>query len=122
VTQEQFEQQLLDAAEKATPGQWRSDGDDCDTEQDDPYIYVDIPKLDRGISVLFNADWGTTEDARYIELAQPTNIKSLILEHRKQLANARKEALEEAANYLDSGTWINPARAIRALIAKETPK
>jgi len=84
-THAELRKEMLDAAEKATPKKWKFDGDDCDPDQDDPYIYRDIPDVDRGISVLFNADWGTTEDAAYIVAAQPANIKALIEGYDQQL-------------------------------------
>jgi hypothetical protein len=92
---------ILQGLAGTTSGEWQCDGDDCDPEQNDPCIFVDIPKTDRGISVLFTADWGRTEDAKHIVACQPANIKALIEGYEQQLANARREAWMEAAEIAD---------------------
>lgn len=56
--------------QKATPGEWEFAGDCCDDEQEDPFIYVQHPEVRNAVSVLFEADWGTTEDADFIAHAR----------------------------------------------------
>jgi hypothetical protein len=84
--------------EKATPGPWLWDGDDCDETQDEPYIYIPCKdaKVKGAITVLFQADWATKEDAEFCAHAR-ADIPYLLTELQAlRQENARlKGALEE---------------------------
>ena len=58
-------QTIREREQKATKGPWLWDG--SDTEADEPYIFTDRSHVaPKSVSVLFNADWGTNEDADFI--------------------------------------------------------
>ena len=60
--------ELKRLADAATPGPWFSNsvapGDDQD---EDPMVYRSLPNAgEKAVSVLFNADWATDEDAAFV--------------------------------------------------------
>jgi len=83
---EQFDfTKLKKAAESANQDKWFSEGSDTDDDECDPYIFT---KIDPGkvggrtnaVHVLFESDWGTTQDAAFIALANPATIMALLAE------------------------------------------
>lgn len=83
----------------ATPGPWFSDGDDVDENADSPYLFTKIDPallggMDDAVHVLFEADWGTKEDAEFIASLRNSapDILAEIEMMRKLLGDA-KEAL-----------------------------
>lgn len=75
---------------KATPGPLKAS-----TDEDATILYVDLPEDEAGpdaISILFQADWGTPEDAALI--AESRNLLKAAL----ALVEAQHEALKDIAN------------------------
>lgn len=60
-------QLIREHAQAATQGPWRVDA----TAEGDPVIYVPHPNIAEAANVLFEADWGTEEDAYHIASMHP---------------------------------------------------
>lgn len=67
-------------AEAATKGEWRygpGDGDD-----ENPVVFVDLPQASAvAISILFESDWATDIDAKFVSKANPATILALLAEN-----------------------------------------
>lgn len=74
--------ELKRLAEGATQGEWRygpGDGDD-----ENPVVFVDLPQASAvAISILFEADWATDVDAKFVSKANPATVLALIAENEK---------------------------------------
>lgn len=83
--------ELKSLAELATQGTWRygpGDGDD-----ENPVVFVDLPQASKvAISILFEADWATDADAKFVSKANPTVVRALIAEN-EELITALNEIL-----------------------------
>jgi len=56
---------------------WKYDMQVADGQPDYPYIFVEIDEIPDGISTLFEADWGTEEDAALV-VALRNHAKALL--------------------------------------------
>lgn len=50
---------------KATAGEWKAGEDD----NGEPWILVDHPSVPDAVSILFDSDWGTADDAALVAAA-----------------------------------------------------
>lgn len=83
--------ELKRLAEAATKGEWRygpGDGDD-----ENPVVFVDLPQASAvAISILFEADWATDVDAKFVSKANPAAVLALIAENER-LRTAEGDAM-----------------------------
>jgi len=72
-------QKLKALAEAATSGEWRYGPGDGEDES--PIVFVDLPQSSSdAISVLFEGDWATDADAKFVSIANPAAVLELIAE------------------------------------------
>ena len=73
--------ELQRLAEGATKGDWHYGPGDGDEEG--PVVFVDLPKASSSaISILFEADWATEVDAKFVSKASPKTVLALIAENK----------------------------------------
>lgn len=106
VTHERI-QQIRQRLNDATPGPWMV----SETNDDHAVIYVDGP-ADKSATVLFQADWGSINDAQFVANA-PTDLQYLLDLTEKQAEE--NEWLEKVISDHQHGKPIamNPKRDIQ---------
>jgi len=81
--------ELQRLAQGATQGEWRygpGDGDD-----ENPVVFVDLPQASAvAISILFEADWATDVDAKFVSKANPAAVLALIAENESLRKDAER--------------------------------
>lgn len=81
--------ELKRLAEGATQGEWRygpGDGED-----ENPVVFVDLPQASAvAISILFEADWATDVDAKFVSKANPAAVLALIAENESLRKDAER--------------------------------
>ena len=71
---------LKELAEAATKGVWRYGPGDGESES--PIVFVDLPQASSvAISILFEGDWATDVDAKFVSEANPAVVLELIADN-----------------------------------------
>ncbi|WP_181432011.1 hypothetical protein [Pseudomonas jessenii] len=104
--------ELRRSAEAATAGVWRygpGDGED-----ENPIVFVDLPQASGvAISILFEADWATDADAKFVSLANPAAVLAMIAE-----SEVFEDGMRSLASTLGAGGYNAEALTATQLVEK----